>query len=213
MVFEELMHNGKVIANHEELDDEDQTVHFPKVTTSASITELGIDKRTVVWEKGKIITPVDLSKYENVLPEKEYVIKGVIMDPATGKQLEIDGKTYEAEKTFTAEESSGSILMEFEGIDITELKNKDIVFYEYLYYNDVIVGSHEDITDPYQTIKIIDDIGYVEMNDNPLFGGTVRTGDTSMIIIPIILAIIAILAGGTAAILRRRDPKSDNKGE
>ena len=64
----------------------------------------------------------------------------------TGEPLTIDGKEVTAEKTFTAEEEDGSIVLEFT-FDSSALAGKHIVAFEDVEYKGISIGSHEDLED------------------------------------------------------------------
>lgn len=73
------------------------------------------------------------------------------MDQTTGKPLVINGKQITAEKSVQIETADGTVPIDFT-LDASELNNRSIVVYEYLYHNGQLIASHEDITDEDQTI-------------------------------------------------------------
>ena len=97
-----------------------------------------------------------------VEPGRQYVIKGVLMDKSTGKELLIGGKKIESSAGVKPMASCGSATMEFV-IDARELKGKDVVVFERLYEykddgnyeNEDPIVKHENINDSKQTITII----------------------------------------------------------
>ena len=70
-----------------------------KIGTTAKDQDTG--KQQAIAKKDATI--VDTVSYENVNPGKEYVIKGILMDKSTGKELLIGGNPVTAEKTFIPE--------------------------------------------------------------------------------------------------------------
>jgi len=186
VVFERLYMDGKLIAKHIDINDEEQTVHFPEVKTSAKDKETG--KQSVIHKNGKKVTIVDTVKYSNLLPGKEYKVIGTLMDKETGKPVMIDGKELTAEKIFTAEKADGSIDLEFV-FDITDFKNKKVVVFEKLFLGEVLVGAHEDINDKDQTISI----------EEEKLPSVPKTGDDFNALIWIIL----MLAAGSGVIAAR----------
>ena len=100
------------------------------------------------------ITIEDVVKYENLIPGKEYTVFGELMDKSTGKSFLVDGKPVTAEATFTPEKSSGEVKVEFtfDAAGITE--KTDIVVFEAVYHEKVLLAVHADIEDEGQTVTI-----------------------------------------------------------
>ena len=149
VVFEKVYVNGIKVAAHEELEDEGQTVTFPKpeIGTTAKDKESGTQEGTAKKE----VTIVDTVQYKGLVPGVEYTMRGVLMDKAAGKELEIEGKTVTSEKKFTPEKSEGSVDMEFT-FDASGLKNQAVVVFEKVYVDGIEVAAHEDINDEGQTV-------------------------------------------------------------
>ena len=149
VAFEECSINDVAVAVHENIEDEDQTVHIPKIWTTAVDSEtnahvtLGDDK----------ITVIDKVEYRNLIPKLEYTMSGVLMNKETGEPLLSDGKEVRATAKFTPEEKDGSIdiTFEFNGAD---LKGSSAVAFEECFFNDVIIASHADIEDEEQTVHV-----------------------------------------------------------
>ena len=147
VIFETVTYKGRNVAMHTDITDEDQTVHYPEIHTSA------VDKDTkdnvgTVSEKAVII---DTVSYSNLITGKEYTVKGTLMDQKTGKALLINGKAVTAEKTFKPEKAEGTVEIEF-SLDASALQGTSVVVFEDLYHNDVKVTAHADIKDEGQTI-------------------------------------------------------------
>lgn len=148
VAFESLTLEGKEVAAHADLTDEGQTVRIPEIKTTATDQVTGDHDGVVATET----TVLDEVFYKNLIPGKEYTIKGVLMVKETGEPLTIDGKEVTAEKTFTAEEADGSIILEFT-FDSSALAGKKIVAFEDITYEGISIGSHEDLADEDQTIS------------------------------------------------------------
>ena len=135
------------IASHADIHDEGQTIHFPEVKTHAE------DRKTKdeVGETHKETTIVDKVNYRNLIPGKEYTVKGVLMDKETGKPVMVKGKKVTSEKKFTAHKADGTVEMSFT-FDASSLKGKTTVVFEDLFYDGIKVASHGDLTDQDQTI-------------------------------------------------------------
>ncbi len=150
VVFETLYKDGKELAVHADIEDEDQTV---KVT----VPEIGT-KATVNGEKSATakddITIEDTVFYKNLTVGKEYTVKGILMDKATGKPFLVNGKEVTSEVTFTAEKKDGEITVRFtfDGSKVT--KQTDIVVFETLYRDGVEIAAHADVEDGGQTVTL-----------------------------------------------------------
>jgi hypothetical protein len=148
VVFEYLYYDGKEIATHADIDAQRQSVHFPKVGTTAKSREtnsnLGMPRANE--------TIVDTVKYENLVVGKVYTVKGKLMDKATKQPIKDEnGNEITASKTFTATSKSGSVDLEYTYNSLNR-QGKATVVFEDMYHNDKLVATHSDITDINQTI-------------------------------------------------------------
>lgn len=216
VVFEELYVKGEIAAEHKDIDDEDQTVYYPGVETTA------VDTATQehVTQHSETATITDRVEYTNLISGNTYKVVGILMDQSTGEPLlDNDGKEHISTVTFiageqpgyetlaaddgteyyhvfagvdgnyyfkpdgeggyvscneygadvenlvAAEESqvmpgssaeagktvSGSVDLVYT-VDTTLLSGKTTVVFEELYYNDIKIASHADITDESQSV-------------------------------------------------------------
>ena len=99
------------------------------------------------------VTLTDTVSYTGLVPGKEYKVTGVLMDKETGEKLLVNGKEITAETTFIAETKNGSVDVTFI-FDATGLHGKEIVVFEDLYRENVLLATHTDINDEGQTVKI-----------------------------------------------------------
>ena len=149
VVFEHLYYDGKEIATHADIDDEGQSVHFPKVSTTAKSREtnsnLGMPRANE--------TIVDTVKYENLVIGKVYTVKGKLMDKATKQPIKDEhGNEITASKTFTATSKTGSVDLEYTYNSLNR-QGKTTVVFEDMYHNDKLVATHSDINDEGQSIE------------------------------------------------------------
>ena len=147
VVFEDLFEGDTKVASHADIEDEGQTVEFtePKIGTTATVN--GEHTAEPVGE----ITIVDTVKYFGLIPGKEYTVKGVLMDKATGKPLMVNDKEITAEATFRASKEEGTIDIPFT-FDASALAGKTVVVFETLYRDKLEVCTHADIEDKDQTV-------------------------------------------------------------
>ena len=99
------------------------------------------------------VTLTDTVSYTGLVPGKEYRATGVLMDKETGEKLLVDGKEITAETVFVPETKNGSVDVTFI-FDATGLHGKEIVVFEDLYRENVLLATHADINDEGQTIKV-----------------------------------------------------------
>lgn len=152
VVFESLFRNDEELANHKDINDQGQTVRItnPSVRTTATHKTTGLK---VVNPLTKV-TITDAVKYHDLIVGKTYTVNGVLMDKATEKPVLVDGKEVTSTLTFVAESTDGTVNLDFV-LDARALRGKEVVVFENLFREGVLLASHADITDKDQTIKIV----------------------------------------------------------
>ena len=102
----------------------------------------------------EIFTLEDVVEYTHLVPGKEYVVKGVLMDKSTGNPLKIAGEKVKAETVFTPETPNGSVIVSFE-FDAKYIKaDTDIAVFENLYQDGRKLAVHADLDDENQTVTV-----------------------------------------------------------
>ena len=197
VVFETLYKDGKELAVHADIEDEDQTV---KVTVPEIGTRATVNGEKAATSKGDI-TIEDTVSYKNLTVGKEYTVKGILMDKATGKPFLVNGKEVTSEITFTAEKKDGEITVRFtfDGSKVT--KQTDIVLFETLYRDGVEIAAHADIEDGGQTVTL-----------TPPAPPVPQTGDNSNLGFWIGLGAVA-LGGIIAVVIIRVKSRKDEDDE
>lgn len=156
VVFESLYCDGKGLAVHMDIEDEDQTVtvRIPIIGTTAAVE----DKQKI--NATEVFTLEDVVAFQNLTPGKEYVIKGVLMDKTTGKALVIDGEEIRSDVKFAPEAADGEVVVSFVFDSRVIKEETDIVAYETLYRENIEIARHTDIEDKDQTVSVfIPEIG------------------------------------------------------
>ena len=121
----------------------------PELKTTATVN----DKKEAV-AKGEI-TIKDTVEYKHLVPNTEYVIKGTLMDKATGKPFMVKGKEVTSTVKFTPDKANGTVEVEFT-FDATNIKKStDLVVFESLYRDNVEIAVHADLKDKGQTVTIV----------------------------------------------------------
>lgn len=149
VAFESCLYDGKEIAVHHDIDSEEQTVHIPEIETKLTNDKTGTHE--ALAEKEMSLT--DTVPYHNLIPGKEYTVKGVLMDKATGKELLINGEKVTKEVTFTPEKADGTVELTFT-FDGSSLAGKSVVAFEDCYYDGKEIAVHHDIKSKDQTVDI-----------------------------------------------------------
>lgn len=121
---------------------------IPELKTTAAID--GKKEFTVNGD----VTIDDVVSYKHLVPGKEYTVKGILIDKATGKPFLVDDKEITSEVTFTAEKANSEVIVSFtfDGSAIT--KDTEIVVFETLYRDKTKIAVHADIDDKDQTVTI-----------------------------------------------------------
>ena len=197
VVFETLYKDGKELAVHADINDNGQTVKvkIPEIGTKATV-----DGKKEVTASGRVKIE-DIVSYKNLTPGKEYAVKGVLMNKATGEPLLADGKEIRSSFTFKPDKPDGEINITFV-FDASGLKTAtEIVVFETLYRDGTEIAAHADLKDEGQTVKITP-----PTPDNP------QTGDNSNLGFWIGLGAVA-LGGLVAVIIIRVKSRKDEDDE
>ena len=159
-VYEKLYDDGgSLIAEHTDKSDVNQqvTVIEPEIGTTAVDGADG-DKNVATDDKA---TVTDRVAYKNLIPGKEYTVKGTMHIKKTDDEgkvteeiLKVDGKPVTAETTFTPESAEGTVDVTFT-FDSLSLKDKThLVAFESLEHDGHELASHADIEDEGQTVTV-----------------------------------------------------------
>ena len=122
---------------------------IPEIGTTATIDE---EKEVCATE---VFTLTDTVEYKHLVPGKEYTVKGILMDRATGEPFLQNGEQITSEVTFVPEAPSGSVEVLFT-FDAKLIKtDTNIVVFESLYSDSKELTVHADIEDEDQTVTVI----------------------------------------------------------
>lgn len=130
------------------LDDQEG----PKIGTQAADAADG-DQIAQADEQATI---VDTVYYENLEFGGTYTLTGTLMVKSTGEPLlDADGNPVTATKEFTANNTNGSVDIEFT-FDASLLAGEDVVAFESMAKDGIEVAIHADIEDSGQTVHFVD---------------------------------------------------------
>ncbi len=163
VVFENLYHNDILVALHHDIEDESQTVNFPKVRTTAFDSET-MGHTGIVGDNVNIIDSVSLS---NLTVGDKYRVCGTLMTK-DGKAFLVDGEPLVREtELFVAEEKNMTKELRFT-FDSTNLAGDSLVVFEKLIHvieamgesgstvKETEVARHEDLNDEGQRVDYPD---------------------------------------------------------
>ena len=130
------------------LDDQEG----PKIGTQAADASDG-DR---IAQASEQMTIVDTVFYENLEFGGTYTLAGTLMAKSTGEPLlDAEGNPVTVTKEFTANNTNGSVDVEFT-FDASLLAGEDVVAFESLVKDGVEVAVHADIEDEGQTVHFVD---------------------------------------------------------
>ena len=127
------------------LDDPEPEIHTTAYDASDSDHDIGVGTVKVT----------DKVEYSHLVAGKTYTVTGEVHDAKTGDVLKVNGKTVTAEKTFTAEESHGSVTVDF-SFNSYDLAGKTLVVYETLTdAKGAKLAEHKDKDDVSQQVTVL----------------------------------------------------------
>ena len=150
VAFETLSCNGEQVTIENDLDNEQQTLHFPILSTTAKGKVSGKNYVDI----GGDMSIIDTIKYEGVQYGMTHTIKTYLVDKSTGKTVKDDnGNDIVKTTEWEPEATQGSIDVE---ISVTgkKLAGRTLVVFEEIYLGDAMIACHKDINDANQTIKV-----------------------------------------------------------
>ena len=154
VAFEDLRHEGTVVATHADINDEGQSVHKLKIGTTLT----GADKSGKTVAADSEIELIDTVSYENLIPGQEYTIEGKLVNKDGDQVMDKDNKPSVASTTFTPDKANGTVDIKFT-VDTSKMHDGDkLVAFEYAYVTNngqkFMIGHHADINDEGQTVKV-----------------------------------------------------------
>lgn len=157
VLYEDLYYNKVRLAVHKDLNDTNQQLFFPAVTSTLLNTKTGEHK--ALYSKDMDFT--DTLNLSKIPTDEELTVKEVLVNTRTKKPLKADGKEITSVKKQTFDNSKASIKMPF-AFDATktDLLTKDgtladVVAYVYVYDSKGnLIASEEDLTNTDQTITL-----------------------------------------------------------
>lgn len=143
-IFTVIIKDNEQVVELTEINDK-----VPELKTTATVN----DKKEVI-AKGKI-TIKDTVEYKHLVPNTEYVIKGTLMDKATGKPFKVKGKEITSTVKFVPDKADGKVEVTFTFDGSAIKKDTELVVFETLSRDNVEIAVHADLKDKGQTVTIV----------------------------------------------------------
>ncbi len=172
---------GDIVCEETDYACEDQTVEFVTSKIKSFATDATDSDKLLLNSKSAAVT--DKISYTNLIPGKEYMLVGKLIDKQTKDVLYVKDKPVTTTTTFTPNNPTGTVDVRFE-FDASEIGQKELVVHEYLYRDmqigdgdskSVLVAAHEDIDDANQTVTF----STMPKRATPI-GSLAKTGDDSL---------------------------------
>lgn len=128
VAFETLKQEDKTVGVHTDIKDEQQSVYFPKISTTAKDASDG-DQTVFI---GTEVSILDTVTYSNLVPGLTYKLIGTLMDQETGEAVQQNGTPVTAEAEFKPEKSSSTVDVSFTW-NTSGFTGKQVVVFEQLY--------------------------------------------------------------------------------
>lgn len=216
VVFERLYDSeGTLVASHEDLEDEGQTVSFTEPSPEIGTTATDGDDGDHEAQADDDVTIVDEVRYENLEPGTEYVLAGTLVDRDAAKPVEEDGAPLTVEVRFTPEEADGSVEVVFRFYG-TGLAGRTVVAFEELTLDGEVVAEHKDPNDKGQSVNLVEPPSETPEEPSTPAGKLPKTGDSLPLVPLACLVGAALTAAGAALMARRPDepaPEKPHEGE
>lgn len=185
VIFEEIYNaQNKLVGEHKDIEDKDQTITVPEIGTKADGTLLNKIKGT-----GEQVV-IDTISYTGLDPNKTYTIYTWLNGKSTGQEI----KGTRVETPFKPKTSDGVFKVKIK-VPTGSLAGKSLVAYEEITLDGKFIAEHKDINDKDQTVTV------------PPNGHIPKTGDS--LPLPVIVSALALVAAAVLmSIMLRRRKKS-----
>lgn len=192
VVYELLIADCSIVAAHTDVDSDTQTVSIigSSIDTSAADKT---DGDRFLSPSGQA-TVIDTVSFSRLIPGKEYLLRGTLMDKASGTPFAINGTPLESEVRFTPNAPEGSVEVAF-SFDAAQAAGRTLVVFEELSKDGAVVATHADLGDVAQTVTV---------TQEPLFAHLAQTGDRMRVLVAAAFATALVSAAALCAPHLRR---------
>ena len=150
VVFERLYMGRELVASHEDLSDEGQSVKLIDIGTKARVSQTGGSMGCL----DESMEVVDVVSFKGLTAWKPYTLKAALVGD-DGNMLVVNQTAAAGELTFTPESPDGEVEVKI-AVDSTGLAGKRLTAFERLFPadGDEPVAKHEDLSDEGQTVRV-----------------------------------------------------------
>lgn len=154
VAFETLLRQGRKVADHADLDDQDQSVSFAQMRTRAHDQATGDVQATGARDD----VLVDEVSYSGLTPGQTYQLVSTLHERSAdgtdlGEASNATGETLTTTRDFVPEAADGTIEVALPA-DTSLFSGRTLVFFEEVRVQGSTVTSHEDISDDEQSIRV-----------------------------------------------------------
>lgn len=149
VAFETLYHDGKEIAVHADINDENQTLPFTKIRTQA--TDKADGDQIIDRAPGQTIVDVVCDESGNFVPGQTYTITATLVTGDGEPLVDSDGEAVTQTTQFTPASARDCARIEIT-FDASTITSDSVVVFESVYRDETLVGVHHDLTDAKQTV-------------------------------------------------------------
>lgn len=206
VIFEYLYRDGALACEHADIDNANQTMRMVAPTPEIGTTATDADDGDHEAVADSDVTIIDEVRYENLVPGREYVLTGTLIDKTSAEPVEKDGLPLTSVVAFTPSEPNGSVEVSF-SFDGSALAGHRTVAFESLALDGEVVAVHEDIDDEGQSVDLV-------QKPSPEIpkAKLAQTGDATNVLPLICLAAASALVAALTLAHRKRGAASENQG-
>lgn len=133
---------------YQDVSDEAQIRHMPRLSTTVYDEDTGIH----ISQADSDVTIIDEVRYENLVPKREYTLRGVLIDRDTKKvKTDSKGNDIAVQAEFIPAKAEGSVELGLR-FDGSGYAGETLAVYEELLCNGKRIAGHESSEDPEKAI-------------------------------------------------------------
>lgn len=165
---------------YQDMMDKTDILCTPKLNTAV----YDVDSGTHASQADSDVTVINEVQYENLIPGREYTLRGTLVDQKSKKaKTDVRGDKIAAQATFSPAKTKGSLELAFR-FDGSGCAGETLVVYEELLYNGESVAEYKDTEDSRQVIYFPDTVTAMpdqKVGEKSIMGKGFQAADTMSI--------------------------------